>query len=394
MREILLFSLSAGFSYVLNLVLIRYSKRVKALPVSESTPQVRWASRSKPIVGGITFFVVFLLAVAAGLLLPGIDRTDVWAELTPMLLASTVGFAIGLADDAFNTRPLLKFSGQVACGAILVTGGVSIQLLGNPVADGLLTLFWVVGIMNSINMLDNMDGITGSVTFGVLATTLGLHMVSGLSLGFDGFVIVALIGSVFGFLILNWNPSKLYMGDTGSQFIGLFLAYVGIRYFWNYGVNTPGDSIAIFSRQALMPILVFLMAIMDTSFVTYFRIKRGQSPAIGGRDHITHHLVYFGIREKYVPLITGSVTLLSGSIALSAVLVAQGWSYFHTGLYSLYIITMSLVFLGIYLKGLSNKKQKEAAQAVQQPAPKLTVPAAATATTPQGADAVGSKVLH
>jgi UDP-GlcNAc:undecaprenyl-phosphate GlcNAc-1-phosphate transferase len=141
---------------------------------------------------------------------------------------------MGLADDAYNTNPVLKFLAQwpvVGSSSHLGNGSTLFDPNG---PTWRLTLFWVVGMMNSINMLDNMDGITTSVSIAILVA--GLHRPCSSSGPVDpctwSFWWVPW-RHLFGFLFFNWNPRRMYMGDTGSQFLGVFLAFVGIRFFWN-----------------------------------------------------------------------------------------------------------------------------------------------------------------
>jgi len=271
MFQFIVLGTAVVLSFFLNRILIRFSHRF-VFPKADSAAQERWA-KSKPLVGGQAFFILFLLGLLAGFQLGVFPAAAKQTNLLWALMsAGTLGFLIGLADDAYSTNPLAKFLGQVGCGVLFLVFGVQIHLFGHPVADGLLTLLWVVGIMNSINMLDNMDGITGSVSTGILITaTIALAVAAAPAAGFV-FLGIVMIGALLGFLLLNWNPSKLFMGDTGSMFIGVFLAFYGILAFWNYE-TTGGEH--IFSQQLAMVLLAFLVPIWDTSFVTVARLRRG-----------------------------------------------------------------------------------------------------------------------
>jgi UDP-GlcNAc:undecaprenyl-phosphate GlcNAc-1-phosphate transferase len=163
---------------------------------------------------------------------------------------------------------------------------------------------------------------------------------------------------MIGFLILNWKPSKLFMGDTGSQFLGALLAFYGIQYYWN---QPTGSGEIIFSRNFQLPVLAFLMPIMDTTFVTIARMRRGQSPFVGGKDHITHHLFYFGVHEKMIPVVTLSVTLLSGILNFTILkVIGNSWSHVETFLFGGYIALMFGIFLYIYQTGLKMNKERTA----------------------------------
>ncbi len=348
-----------GLSYLLTRVLIRFSHRMDSLNKNE-VRQVRWASHSKPLVGGITFFLVFLLSIIAYFTLGNFEVDNNNGVILPLMLAGTLGFLVGLADDAYTTKPMLKFLGQIVCGVLFCVFGAEIQLFDNVWMNYALTVFWVVGIMNSVNMLDNMDAITGGAALGILITSVLTMLALGTLEGIGAFVAVSMIGGLLGFLILNWNPSKVYMGDTGSMFIGVFLAYFGAQLFWN---STSPSGELIFSRQLVLPVLVFLMPIMDTTFVSIARLSRGQSPFVGGRDHITHHLSYLGLSDRMVAVVTFSVTILSGFMALSIILLTDVWSHVHTLMYFGYVAAMFGLFFMLYRKGANNLRIREAQKA-------------------------------
>jgi UDP-GlcNAc:undecaprenyl-phosphate/decaprenyl-phosphate GlcNAc-1-phosphate transferase len=356
-------SISLALGYLLCYYLIQISGKLQAIQQqSHSTHQVRWSAGDKPRVGGWVFYTLFLLGVIVYLVAPFLDGHDAPIKLLPLVLSVSLGFGMGLSDDAMNLRPWVKFGIQILCGVIMIAFGIYIQLFGIAILDYALTIFWVVGIMNSVNMLDNMDGITGSVSAGILLMLLVILKVLNLDLGAFYYVNLAVLGALVGFLLLNLYPSKLYMGDSGSQFLGVFLAFLGIEYLWNLK-SVEGE--LIFSRQLLMPLLVFLMPILDTTFVTVVRIARGDSPFKGGRDHITHHMVYLGIRERFVPLITVGVTLISGMVMLSAQMVVKGWSHFHTLLYGGYVVAIFALFIVLYRRGDRNRRAIERLRRMQ-----------------------------
>jgi UDP-GlcNAc:undecaprenyl-phosphate GlcNAc-1-phosphate transferase len=315
----------------------------------------------------VAFFLVFLAGAFAWLLIPGLgNSTSVGAEnLLPLMLVSALGFLVGLADDAYTTKPFLKFVGQFLCGVILIAFGVYIDLFGIPALDYLLTLFWVVGIMNSINMLDNMDGITGSVSLGIFGTAVALMAVLGQDTGPLYWLGLVMVGALLGYLVLNWNPSKLFMGDTGSQFLGAALAFYGIAFFWNQPNVTEQSA---FTKQILMGVLAFLMPIVDTTFVTVARLRRGQSPFKGGRDHTTHHLHYIGLSQKVIPIVCLTVTLSGGVLVVMSYTLWNSWSHALAIAYAGYVLAVFGVFYVIYRRGGFVYALREArkARAVQQ----------------------------
>ncbi len=273
---------------------------------------VRWASTSKPAFGGISFFILFLFSYAVYALMPTKELLINKVHLA-VLLGSTIGFLIGLADDAYNTKPLLKFSGQLLCAIIFLGAGIVIDISPFRIFNYLFTIFWVVGIMNSVNMLDNMDGVVSSISVVIIGIILA---VSGLNGHFDPFFIITgggVIAALIGFLFFNWHPSKIYMGDTGSQFLGAFLSAISIVFIWNFR-DAEGPFIQI--KQFIAPLLIFMIPLIDTITVSIRRMLRGHSPFVGGKDHITHHLAMLGLKDNFVCITYLLLALIGGCLYL------------------------------------------------------------------------------
>lgn len=343
--NVISFVFATLLSYFLNRFFLRFSKNLGVHNSNDGTV-IRWGSRSKPTIGGLSFFIVFILAFIIYTILP-ITNFKANFEDFGLLSSITLGFLIGLADDAYNTRPLLKFLGQVFTGVVLIAFGIRIELFDIYLIDAALTIFWVVGIMNSINLLDNMDAVTGSLSTSILIVLSVVLALGGMENSIGFFLTITSIGSFLGFLYWNWNPSKLYMGDTGSQFLGALLAAIGIKYFWNIELGEQ----EIFSFQVLTPVMLFIVPIMDTTFVFAARIARGQSPFIGGKDHIAHHMSFIGIKQRYVPIILSFVTLVSGILITSVLIFARAWNHTFTAIFAIYIALIVGVFALLYKKG-------------------------------------------
>lgn len=310
---------------------------------------VRWASTTKPTVGGFSFYITFLLAGIVYLILAG-KGFAAEKEFGVVLGIVTLGFLIGLHDDAYETKPLIKFLGQVACGVILIVFGMHIRLFDFWPVDYFLTIFWVVGIMNSINLLDNMDGVTATVSLTIVGTTLMRMVVFGYDEANNAFIftMIAAIGSFVGFLAMNLKPSKIYMGDTGSQFLGALLAVLGVQFFWNFDVAAhPVD----WPTRAIVPIMVFLVPMMDTSFVTIARIMRKQSPFVGGKDHLTHHLTYIGVSDGAVPFVLGLISLGSGALAIFGLRYLFTWTAIQSAIFVSFIAICFIIFWRLYKRG-------------------------------------------
>ena len=269
--------------------------------------------------------------------------------LLGLFFSVSLAFLLGLSDDAYDTKPIIKLLTQIACGFLLIITGNSIEIFGYDILNQIFTIVWVVGIMNSINMLDNMDGIATIASIFILLTILGISIPFKLINNVDFFLMIAILGSLVSFLIFNWNPAKMFMGDTGSQFLGLFLAFYSIKYLWNSGVEI-GDY-SIFSNLTLV-LITFSIPIIDTTFVSYRRIAAGKSPMIGGKDHTTHTLVYKGLTDKQV----GYVFIILGLIAsLLAINVAK---FIPNDSFVLILIWIYVIALLLVLFKLIKKEDK------------------------------------
>ncbi|MEM6262613.1 MAG: MraY family glycosyltransferase [Bacteroidota bacterium] len=345
MQSVLTLLGATVFSYLLNHILLKFSRNF-GVGSRKSQNLVRWASTSKPTTGGISFYITFLVATIF-LLITQPDLLTSANRFLALFLSATLAFLIGFADDAYGTEPALKFAGQVLCGVILIAFDIHIHFFDIWALDALLTVFWVVGIMNSVNMLDNMDAVTATIALSIIAVSLSMVIITeGINNLF--FILVAIAGAFIGFLFLNWRPAKIYMGDTGSMFIGMVLAFTGILFFWN--IETTPDNIS-YVRRLLIPVLVFIAPIMDTSFVTVARLARGSSPFVGGKDHLTHHLVHIGIPQSLVPVALGLVTVISGSLALFAFMMIPEWSPLYSFLMVIYPVCLVGFFVMLYLRG-------------------------------------------
>jgi UDP-GlcNAc:undecaprenyl-phosphate GlcNAc-1-phosphate transferase len=202
------------FSLISNQVLLRLIRTSATKSISPE--MIRW-NTAKPAVGGISFFMTFLLSFTiAGIIFQGDSIFKSYFHLS-LIATCSMAFLMGLADDAYNTKPWLKFLVQFACGLFLIVFNQHIKIFDNEWLNYTITMVWVIGIMNSINMLDNMDAITTSVSAFILLNALALLYVSGRANEVVFVILLGLLGALVGFLFFNWHPSKLYMGDTGSS---------------------------------------------------------------------------------------------------------------------------------------------------------------------------------
>ena len=266
-------------SMLCNKLLLKFSESLGIRNKNDIV--VRWSNQSKPSLGGVSFFIVFIFATFAYIMIG--DESNIFHnsqfayEFSGLFTAGCLAFLMGLTDDAYNTRPFVKLFIQISCGIILVLTGTLIQLTHNYYVDAFLTVFWVVVVMNSLNMLDNMDGIAGTTVVFILVSCLFSYwFLKGYVVDIWSLSLLSVLGAVLGFLRYNIHPSKLFMGDAGSQFIGVFVAFFGIKFLLNSGTETYSPSWV----GVVLALTVFTGAAADTLSVVINRLRKGKSPMV------------------------------------------------------------------------------------------------------------------
>ncbi|HXH18967.1 MAG TPA: MraY family glycosyltransferase [Chitinophagales bacterium] len=341
----LFFLIAICFSILINFLILRFSRNLGMRNIkSNQFGGVRWGSTTKPSVGGFSFYIVFLISISVLGVVP-FEEQGYNRQLIGLLAACSVGFLLGLADDAYNTNPLVKFIGQFTCANLLVATNFEIQATPLPQINYIITVLWVIGLMNSINMLDNMDAITTSVSISILSAAVILITINGDISNLYLIIMLGVLGALIGFLFFNWHPSKIYMGDTGSQFLGVFLAAISILFFWNY---RESYSTFIELRQFLIPMLLFIIPLIDTTTVVIRRLARRQSPFVGGKDHITHHLAYLGLPDQWVAIVLGFISAFSILLVVFIYYSLHSWNPNYTFLLIGYFLLVFVVFQILY----------------------------------------------
>jgi len=321
---ILIFLASFALSYGVNVFLLRYASHLFRKNLPQNT--VRFDTNRKPAMGGISFFVCFLFGIITYLLFFNVNEIPDRGGIIAVIIAVSMGFVLGLYDDLRNSPVWIKLVTQLFTAIILIASGISIHLFHVAWLDNLLTVLWIIGIMNSINMLDNMDGITTIVSTFIFLSILILNFLTNTILTPEFIIILAVFASLIGFLKFNISPAKMYMGDVGSQFLGVALAIVGILFFWNC---KDYNAEMVFTKQIAASLVAFVLPITDTVTVFYKRIRRGQSPFLGGRDHTTHHLSYIGLSIKQIDLLFAIIGAISTLFIVLILFVIQHWELWH-----------------------------------------------------------------
>lgn len=304
-------------------------------------PNARKAHRAPmPLMGGLAIYGAFLLA----LLLFHIGPQYVF-ELSAIILAATWLAIIGFLDDRLDLSPRIKFPAQAAAAITVLLAGIRIDLFHTLVLDVPLTILWIVGIVNAINFLDNMDGLAAGVSaiaalfLFILSASQGQNLVAPLS--------AAIGGAAIGFLIYNFNPATTFMGDMGALVLGFLLAALGIKL--NFPHHEPGIT-------WMIPIMVLGLPIFDTSLVVFTRLREGRSPFKGGRDHTSHRLVGLGFSPRAAVLILYTVCVMLGSAAfLISQVSSQETAYLIGGI----VAVIGLIsFIGLEIVRIQQQRSK------------------------------------
>jgi UDP-GlcNAc:undecaprenyl-phosphate GlcNAc-1-phosphate transferase len=304
MTQILLIFLTALTFSILGTPLVR--RLALHVGVVDSPSARKIHATPVPLLGGAAIYLGFTLA----LLFLG-DRFYV-REFVGILLGATLVSLFGLADDHWGLHAYLKLGGQLLAGTVLILGGTQISLFTNPWFNWALTLVWVVGITNALNLLDNMDGLSGGVTTVAAAFFLLLAAMGRPPQVLVGALAAALVGACIGFLRYNLNPATIFMGDTGSMFLGFLLAALGIKL--RFPSNVPWVT-------WLVPVCVLAVPIFDTALVIISRLRRGLNPlTTAGTDHTSHRLVALGLTRREAVL---TCYLIGGACGMVAVYIAQ-----------------------------------------------------------------------
>ena len=261
-----------------------------------------------PYLGGVAIIIGTLTVSYGASFVSNFTKQTFWLASSALLPALFLGI-IGLIDDFRNLPTWPRFLAQSTAGIFTAILLITTNTVGNPTGrmffDAAVTILWIVGICNSINFFDNIDGgASGTVAI----SSLALFVIAFKS---NQFLIAALsvviTGSTFGFLLWNKSPARIYMGDAGALFLGILIASLTIRLKPNF--DSPAASL-------LTPILLLAVPILDTSVAVISRIARGLSPLQGGKDHLSHRLMRKGLTKPKAVFTLWSLTLIFSFVAL------------------------------------------------------------------------------
>jgi UDP-GlcNAc:undecaprenyl-phosphate GlcNAc-1-phosphate transferase len=291
-----------ALAFVCSVVLVPLCRSLARKHGFVATPRAdRWHGRPTALLGGV--------AIAATVLVLHVVLIGVAGA--PVLLVGTAAmFGIGLIDDLVSLRPVSKLVCEIAVASFFVFFNFRLGWVNSLTLDTLLTLFWIVGLTNAFNLLDNMDGLCAGLGIVAGAGTIASMWLNGVR-GPDVIHVVLLMGALAGFLVYNFHPASIFMGDSGSLFIGLNLAVLPLTS--SGSIHASRDLLSIMAA----PILILLVPILDTTLVTVSRLLSGRSAAQGGRDHSSHRLVAIGLSQRSAVFVLWALSAFSGLLAVS-----------------------------------------------------------------------------
>ncbi|CAM3619637.1 MraY family glycosyltransferase [Hydrogenibacillus schlegelii] len=299
-------AIAFGVTFVATPLVRRLAFAVGAVDV----PDARKVHRGvMPRLGGLAIFLGFLAGV--GWLSAG------FAEIGAALLGGVIVVLTGALDDRFGLSPLVKLIGQMLAAAVVIAAGIRMEFIHLPFAAektlefGLLavpiTLFWIVGVTNAINLIDGLDGLAAGVTAIAAATMFVLSLQLGNVPA--ALMAAALVGSLAAFLIFNFHPAKIFMGDSGSLFLGYMMAVMALLGFKQVALTS-----------FIVPLLVLAVPLSDTLFAIVRRMLNGQSIAAPDKRHLHHALLAVGLSHRQAVL---AIYGLSAFFGLSAILFSR-----------------------------------------------------------------------
>ena len=289
-----------------------------------------------PYLGGVGIILGILIIVYAAILTQNNFSKDFWLATSLLGPALLLGL-VGLIDDKKALPPLPRFIAQTAAGIFTAGLIISTDTVGNPsgnsLLDAVITVLWIVGITNSINFFDNLDG---GAAGAVAATSFGLFLITYNNAQYLlSATSLTIFAAMLGFLIWNKSPAKIYMGDAGALFLGTIVAVLTIR----LNPEVPSQTISF-----AIPLLLLAVPILDTSVAVISRIRRGRSIFQGGHDHLSHRLMRKGFTKRQSAYALWSLAAIFAGIA-ATIATTNSDSNFLVGLSGLFWLGLFVTFL-------------------------------------------------
>lgn len=300
-----------------------------------------------PRLGGLAIYIGFMAAV--------LFCVPLQHELVGMLLGCTAIVAVGIWDDICNIPAKVKLVGQILAACIPIAFGIQIEWLTNPFGDIIVlpeiiaipvTIFWIIGFTNTVNLIDGLDGLAAGVAF--IASISMFLLAYNLNQFLPALVIVSMAGAALGFLQYNFNPAKIFMGDTGSMLLGYTLSVAAVL-----GLVKTAATVAL-----VVPIIALGLPILDTTFAIIRRKMSGVPIFQPDKGHLHHRLLALGMTQKQAVLIMYFVSMILGIVALFVANVS-----YKTGIVTVLVVLAVIIYsakrIGILRKSTTDSTHKQ-----------------------------------
>ncbi|KFE40833.1 glycosyltransferase family 4 protein [Staphylococcus agnetis] len=317
-------------SLILTPIVIAVSKKLDIV----DRPNFR-KIHTKPIsmLGGSAILLSFFIGIWLG---APIER-----EIKPLLLGAIVIYFVGLIDDLYDLKPILKLIGQIFAATIVVYYGVTIDFISIPIGPTIhfglfsipITIFWIVAITNAINLIDGLDGLAAGVSMIALVTIAFIAILQG-----NIFIIMicsVLIGSLLGFLVFNFHPAKIFLGDSGALLLGFIIGFLSLLGFKNI------TFISLF-----FPIVILAVPFIDTLFAMIRRVKQGQHIMQADKSHLHHKLLDLGYTHRQTVILIYAMAIMFSVVSVILYL-SQPWGVFLTIILIIVTIELIVEFTGL-----------------------------------------------
>jgi UDP-GlcNAc:undecaprenyl-phosphate GlcNAc-1-phosphate transferase len=323
--------LSLGLVLVFTPLVINSARRLGLVAKPRGD---RWHREPTPILGGIA---IFLATVPVFALLPQPNDVNVLDRFWALIAGAILIFLVGLYDDVRGLSPAAKALGQIlaACVVLLQLGEPgSLNSIPFALVTVPLIIVWVVGMTNAFNLLDNMDGLSAGIAGIVALTIFGYNHIQGDRQ--TAVLALLVVGACGGFLVFNFNPARIFMGDCGSLLLGYLLSSAVVL----GAAKAPSELLV----AILIPVAVMALPILDTTLVTVIRAANRRPISQGGRDHLSHRLVALGLNERQAVLLLYLISAAAGSLAISSHYLGPWISVSLGGL-----MAIAIALFGVYL---------------------------------------------
>jgi UDP-GlcNAc:undecaprenyl-phosphate GlcNAc-1-phosphate transferase len=303
-------------SFLLSLILTPFVRWMALRTGQVAIPRdTRWHKKATPLMGGVAIFLSAIITWFFSFAFP--NWQFIGLPYLPVILGSLAMFLLGLVDDIAGMDPQHKLAAQIIISSIVVYLGLRLSWTSSMTLNLFLSIVWIVGITNAFNLLDNMDGLSAGIAFiaGIFVfLTQFLKPEMSQPLGFVLLMSAGYLGAILGFLMYNFNPASIFMGDAGSLFIGFVIACLTMI---SGGREASAGGVGHLLSVIAIPIFIVFIPIVDTGFVSLMRKLFNRPISQGGKDHSSHRMVAIGLSERKAVIVLYGFSAASGIMALT-----------------------------------------------------------------------------